>query len=178
MQMARTKLDQMIKEELILMIEETTDYQLFKEGKITEAEFLDRIRGMGKWAKGAAMGAGMLGSLAGATLPAGSAQAATTQQKADRAFEYMDVSEALQDLARGFKNTKIIKRLSSEDKKVVRVFLQKASDLSNSDPELFNMYLEKSKTIRNSYGDQLTDDNIKNQIAAAALGLVGAYSER
>ena len=94
MQLARTKLDQMIKEELVLMIEETTDYQLFKEGKITEAEFLDRIRGMGKWAKGAAMGAGMLGSLAGATLPAGSAQAATTQQKADRSFQYMDVSES------------------------------------------------------------------------------------
>lgn len=178
MQIARTKLDQMIKEELVLMIKETTDYQLFKEGKITEAEFLDRIRGMGKWAKGAAMGAGMLGSLAGATLPAGSAQAATTQQKADRAFQYMDVSEALQDLARGFKNTKIIKKLDKEDKKVLRVFLQKAVDLSNSDPEQFNMYLEQSKTIRNSYGDQLTDDNIKNQVAAAALGLVSAYSQR
>mgnify|MGYP003655630036 CR=1 FL=1 len=178
MKLARTQLDQLIKEELVLMIKETPEYRLFKEGKITEAEFLNKIRGMGKWAKGAAMGAGMLGSLAGATLPAGQAQAASTQQRSNRAFEFMDVTEALQDYAKGLTDTKAIDKLSEVDKKHVITFTEKARSLASSDPELFQMYLEEAKSIRTLYGDQLTDDNIKNTVAAAALGLVSAYANQ
>jgi hypothetical protein len=181
MNMTRSTLDSLIKEELVQMIRETEDFKLFQEGKINEAEFMDRLRGMGKWAKGAAMGAGMLGALGGAApdVQAKSPTSVTSQHRSDRMFEMMDIVEALQDLARGFKDTEQIKKVTTdkEENRKMLVFLGNAEKLQTKDPELFNHYIEVSKKIRNSYGDRLSDSNIKSPVHAAAMGLVSEWSK-
>jgi len=181
MKLAKYQLQKIIQEELVNIIQETDDYKLFQEGKLTEAEFMNKLRGMGKWAKGAALGAGMLGSLGAATLPASQAQAATPHERSDRTFLMLNVMEALQDMARGFGNTEQIKRVHNDKRDMTNLgtAIRKVENLQESDPELFNHYISLSKTMKNSYGDQLTDENIKDPQAAAALGLlVGYTSER
>jgi hypothetical protein len=178
MNISRNTLNEIIKYEMVLVIKETEEYRLFQEGKLTETEFMNRLGGMGKWAKGAAIGAGMLGSLTGA--PDVQAAEPTAVHRSDRMFEMMDISEALQDLAKGFENTKQIQKVTSDpdETRKMQIFIGNASELETKDPELFNHYIEASKKITNSYGEQLDDSNIKSPVHAAALGLVSEWSDR
>lgn len=178
MNITRNTLNEIIRYEMVLLIKESEEFKLYKEGRLTEVEFMNKLRGMGKWAQGAALGAGMLGSLGAA--PDVQASEPAAAHRSDRMFEMMDISEALQDLARGFEDTEQIKRVitDSDENRKMNVFINNAGELETNDPELFNHYIEMSKKIKNSYGDQLNDSNIKSPVHAAALGLVSEWSSR